>query len=147
MRDARAPSNSSGIDLFFEKRTFLIGQQEPLLPSSPGRMLRSTLYSTSIVIEKTTGEIADPLNPLKTEATTVLEAAMDILLADASDEAIELTSGTCTRLPDIGDTTREANRKVRELNPQSGQLLGRVVVSLSWTADYSGSIAESGLGG
>jgi len=70
---------------------------------------------------------------------------MDALLADDSDEAVELANEARARIPDVDETARGVDGKVRELDPQSAQLLGRVVDSLSRTADYGGNIAESAL--
>jgi len=103
------------------------------------------IASLSQEIGEITGETADLLDQLETEAIAVPETAMDALLADDNDEAVELANEARSRIPEVDETAREVDGKVRELDPQSAQLLGRVVDSLSRTADYGGNIAESAL--
>jgi phosphate uptake regulator len=103
------------------------------------------IASLSKEIGEITGETADLLQELESEATAVPELAMDALLADDSDEAVDTANEARGRIPHIDETAREVDSKVRELDPQSAQILGRVVDSLSRTADYGGNIAESAL--
>ncbi|MFB6223303.1 MAG: PhoU domain-containing protein [Haloarcula sp.] len=103
------------------------------------------IASLSEEVGEVTGETANLLDQLSDEATDVSEMAMDALLADDSDEAVELANQARSQIPDVDATAREVDGKVRELDPQSAQLLGRVVDSLSRTADYGGNIAESAL--
>ncbi|WP_336337178.1 PhoU domain-containing protein [Haloarcula brevis] len=118
--------------------------------SSARQLERIADHATKIAglsqeIGEITGETADLLDQLEAEATAVPETAMDALVADDSDEAVELANAARSRIPDVDETAREVDGKVRELDPQSAQLLGRVVDSLSRTADYGGNIAESAL--
>ena len=118
--------------------------------SSARQLERIADHATKIAglsqeIGEITGETADLLDQLEGEATAVPETAMDALVADDSDEAVELANAARSRIPEVDETAREVDGKVRELDPQSAQLLGRVVDSLSRTADYGGNIAESAL--
>jgi len=99
----------------------------------------------SLEIGEITGETADLLYQLQAEATTVPETAMDALLTEDPDEAVALATEARERIRDIDETTRQVDEQVREADPQSAQVLGLVVDSLSRTADYGGNIAESAL--
>ncbi|WP_284007964.1 PhoU domain-containing protein [Haloarcula pelagica] len=118
--------------------------------SSARQLERIADHATKIAglsreIGEVTGETADLLRELEAEATKVSETAMDALLTDDGDEAVELANDARARIPDVDETAREVDSQVRELDPQSAQILGRVVDSLSRTADYGGNIAESAL--
>ena len=103
------------------------------------------IASLSLEIGEITGETADLLRQLETEATVVPEMAMDALLADEADDPVDQANDARGRIPSVDETARDVDSKVRELDPQSAQILGRVVDSLSRTADYGGNIAESAL--
>ncbi|WP_424000756.1 PhoU domain-containing protein [Haloarcula salina] len=103
------------------------------------------IASLSLEIGEITGETADLLHRLESEALAVPETAMDALLAEESDEAVELANDARARIPAVDDTAREVDGEIREFDPQSAQVLGLVVDSLSRTADYGGNIAESAL--
>ena len=118
--------------------------------SSARQLERIADHATKIAvlsreIGEITGETADLLYELRDEATRVPDTAMDALLTDDSDEAVELASQARAEIRDVDETTREVDKKVREADPQSAQVLGLVVDSLSRTADYGGNIAESAL--
>jgi hypothetical protein len=70
---------------------------------------------------------------------------MDALLAEDTGEAVDLANEARSRIPAVDDTAREVDGQIREFDPQSAQVLGLVVDSLSRTADYGGNIAESAL--
>ena len=103
------------------------------------------IASLSLEIGEITGETADLLQELESEATVVPEMAMDALLADEDENPVEQANEARGMIPAVDETAREVDSKVRELDPQSAQILGRVVDSLSRTADYGGNIAESAL--
>jgi len=99
----------------------------------------------SLEIGEITGETAELLRTLEEEATMVSQTGMDALLADDSEDAVDLANQARGEIPGVDETAREVDSEVRELDPESAQLLGRVVDSLSRTADYGGNIAESAL--
>jgi len=118
--------------------------------SSARQLERIADHATKIAVLSTeigeiTGETADLLYELREEATRVPETAMDALLTDDSDEAVDLASKARAQIREVDDTTRQVDKQVREADPQSAQVLGLVVDSLSRTADYGGNIAESAL--
>jgi phosphate uptake regulator len=92
-----------------------------------------------------TGETADLLEALQAEAVEVPETAMDALLADDAEEGVRLANAARAQIQVVDDRAREVDKRVREHDPQSAQVLGLVVDSLSRTADYGGNIAESAL--
>ncbi|WP_434531235.1 PhoU domain-containing protein [Haloarcula sp. NS06] len=103
------------------------------------------IASLSQEIGEITGETADLLDQLEAEAIAVPETAMDALLAEDSDEAVELANAARSQIPDVDETARGVDGQIREFDPQSAQVLGLIVDSLSRTADYGGNIAESAL--
>jgi len=103
------------------------------------------IASLSLEIGEITGETAELLRELEDEATEIPELAMDALLTDDSEGATEQANEARGRIPGVDETARDVDTKVRELDPESAQILGRVVDSLSRTADYGGNIAESAL--
>ncbi|GGN97172.1 MULTISPECIES: phosphate uptake regulator PhoU [Haloarcula] len=118
--------------------------------SSARQLERIADHATKIAglsqeIGEITGETAELLRQLEQEATSVSETAMDALLAESSDDAVELANEARSQIPSVDETAREVDTDVREQDPQSAQILGRVVDSLSRTADYGGNIAESAL--
>ncbi len=88
---------------------------------------------------------SDPLQRLADEAKLVPETAMDALLAEDSDTAVDLAREARAAIRDVEATVREVDAEIHELDPQTAQVLGLVVDSLSRTADYGGNIAESAL--
>ncbi|WP_089815085.1 phosphate signaling complex PhoU family protein [Halomicrobium zhouii] len=103
------------------------------------------IANLALELDEITGETASLLRELREEAVYVPETAMDALLAEDSDEAVELANEARRSIRDLDDTAREVDKEVRESDPQSAQVLGLVVDSLSRTADYGGNIAESAL--
>ncbi|WP_123533535.1 phosphate uptake regulator PhoU [Halosimplex salinum] len=90
--------------------------------------------------------VATALSELQAAAVTVPETAMDALLEDDPEEAVELATEARADLPAIDDRARDVDVVIRNLDdPELAQSLGLVVDSLSRTADYGGNIAESAL--
>jgi phosphate uptake regulator len=90
-------------------------------------------------------ESAASLRQLHDASTTVIETAMDALLADDSEEATRLGNEARAAVEDVDPLVREVDEHIRELDPQQAQVLGLVVDSLSRSADYGGNIAETAL--
>ncbi len=95
--------------------------------------------------EAITGETGALLREMQQVAVEVPETAMDALLTEDADEAVERANQARRKIPAVDEKAREVDRQVRESDPQSAQVLGLVVDSLSRTADYGGNIAESAL--
>ncbi len=120
------------------------------LQSSARQLERVADHATKIAeLALEVGEIpepaANPLRELRTEAARVPDTAMDALLADDSDEAVELASEARGHVDVIESHVREVDKEIHEFDPQLAQVLGLVVDSLSRTADYGTNIAESAL--
>ncbi len=91
-------------------------------------------------------DVADELlDKLLVEANEVAETSMDALLADDSDEAVELATDAREQIQAVDDLVREVDKEIHQFEPQTAQVLGLVVDSLSRTADYGGNIAEAAL--
>ncbi|WP_229110028.1 phosphate uptake regulator PhoU [Halapricum desulfuricans] len=93
-----------------------------------------------------TDEEADALLGLKEGAIEVPKLAMDAVFEDDPDEATRMANEARAMVREVDDRSREVDNLIREQDdPQSAQLLGLVVDSLSRTADYGSNIAESAL--
>ncbi|WP_436927012.1 PhoU domain-containing protein [Halosimplex amylolyticum] len=104
------------------------------------------IATISLEIGPVNDSVASTLSELQDAAVTVPETAMDALLEDDSDRAVELATEARADLPDIDDRARNVDDVIRDLaDPELAQSLGLVVDSLSRTADYGGNIAESAL--
>ncbi|WP_226010432.1 phosphate signaling complex PhoU family protein [Halomicrobium salinisoli] len=103
------------------------------------------IANLALEVEEISEETADLLRALQEEAIKVPETAMDALMADDSDEAVELANEARGHIRTVDEKVRQVDRHVRETDPQSAQVLGLVADSLSRTADYGGNIAESAL--
>ena len=90
-------------------------------------------------------DAAEAIEALHTEATEIIEMAMDALLEDDSDRATRLANDARQRVTEIDELARQVDNRIRELEPQQAQLLGLIVDSLSRSADYGGNIAETAL--
>jgi len=99
----------------------------------------------ALEIDEVPAEAADPLQELLAEAIEVPETAMDALLTDDHDEAVELATRARARIDEVGVRARDVDKRLREFTPQAAQALGLVVDSLSRTADYGSNIAENAL--
>jgi phosphate uptake regulator len=118
--------------------------------SSARQLERIADHATKIAtLALEVGEIpdsaAESLNRLRAEATTVTETAMDALLTDDSDEAVELATDARARIATVDEVVREVDTEIHDFDPQLAQVLGLVIDSLSRTADYGTNIAESAL--
>ena len=90
-------------------------------------------------------DAAEAIAELHTEATAIVEMAMDALLEDDSERATRLANDARERITTIDGIARRVDDRIRELEPQQAQLLGLIIDSLSRSADYGGNIAETAL--
>ena len=90
-------------------------------------------------------EALDAIDELHAEVVTVIDGGMDALFTDDSDEATRLANDVRERVRDVDTTARGIDELLRELDPARAQLVGRIVDSVSRTADYGGNIAETAL--
>ena len=90
-------------------------------------------------------EVVAALQDLHTEASTVIDDAMDALLEEDSDDATKLANDARGAILDIDEHTRRVDELLHDLEPHDAQSLGLVVDSLSRSADYGGNIAETAL--
>jgi len=89
--------------------------------------------------------VATALDALHEDADDIVNTAMDALLMDETEEAVELGNDARERVREIDEHTRTVDGRIRDLDAQQAQLLGLVVDSLSRSADYGGNIAETAL--
>ena len=118
--------------------------------SSARQLERIADHATKIAdlaleVDAVPASAAEPLRALLEEASTVPETAMDALLAEDSEEAVEAANEARGRIRTVDERAREVDKEIREFDPQLAQVLGLIVDSLSRTADYGGNIAESAL--
>jgi phosphate uptake regulator len=99
----------------------------------------------SLEIDEVPAAAAEPIEDLQERASEVPETAMDALLEEDPDRAVELAYEARSRIRDVDDEVRAVDNEIREFDPQLAQVLGLVTDSLSRTADYGGNIAESAL--
>jgi phosphate uptake regulator len=99
----------------------------------------------SLEIDEVPAAAAEPIEDLQERASEVPETAMDALLEEDPDRAVELAYEARSRIRDVDDEVRAVDKEIREFDPQLAQVLGLVTDSLSRTADYGGNIAESAL--
>ncbi len=90
-------------------------------------------------------DAAEAIAELHTEATAIVEMAMDALLEDDTERATRLANDARERITTIDSIARRVDDRIRELEPQQAQLLGLIIDSLSRSADYGGNIAETAL--
>jgi phosphate uptake regulator len=88
---------------------------------------------------------AGPLRELLDEAIAIPETAMDALLAEDNDEAVDLATSARGAIEGVDGKARAVDKEIRQFDPSTAQSLGLVVDSLSRTADYGGNIAENAL--
>jgi len=89
--------------------------------------------------------VAEPLRELHQEASTVPDTAMDALLTDDPDGAVELANEARGSMETVEKRVRNVDDEIHEFEPQLAHVLGLVTDSLSRTADYGTNIAESAL--
>jgi phosphate uptake regulator len=99
----------------------------------------------ALEIEEIPESATESLTRLQVQASEVPETAMDALLEDDSDQAVEMANEARRQIVGVDETVRDVDDQIRDLDPQRAQVLGLVVDSLSRTADYGGNIAESAL--
>jgi phosphate uptake regulator len=90
-------------------------------------------------------DAAGPLVNLLEEARKVPEMAMDALLEDDGEDAVEMANEARAHIQVVDEKVRKVDKDLHNFDPQIAQNLGLVVDSLSRTADYGGNIAESAL--
>ncbi|WP_226007996.1 phosphate uptake regulator PhoU [Natrinema salinisoli] len=103
------------------------------------------ISNLALKLEEIPDDVADALNGLHDEASSIFEQSMDALLADDTDEANQLGHDALAAVVDIDESTRRIDDMLRNLEPVQAQLLGLIVDSLSRSADYGGNIAETAL--
>ena len=103
------------------------------------------IASLSLEVDSLPERAAEPLRKLQAEAAEVPETAMDALLTEESDEAVELANEARAHVDAIDEFVRAVDAEIYEFDPQLAQVLGLVTDSLSRTADYGTNIAESAL--
>ena len=118
--------------------------------SSARQLERIADHATKIAdLSLEVGEIpentVEPLRKLQREAAWVPETAMNALLTDDSEEAVDLANEARRHVLVIDEIVREIDKEIYEFDPQLVQVLGLVIDSLSRTADYGTNIAESAL--
>ncbi|EMA51875.1 phosphate uptake regulator PhoU [Halococcus thailandensis] len=90
-------------------------------------------------------DAGEALGTLHSDAAAVVETAMDALLSEDSDEAVELANEAMAGIETVDERAREVDDLLRTLDPQRVKRLGLVADSLSRSADYGGNIAETAL--
>jgi phosphate uptake regulator len=118
--------------------------------SSARQLERIADHATKIAeltleLEEIPDSAVEPLRDLHEEAVTVPDTAMDALLADDSETAVELASEARQHIDIVDEMVRTVDQEIHEYDPQVAQILGLVIDSLSRTADYGTNIAESAL--
>ena len=118
--------------------------------SSARQLERIADHATKIAdlaleVDEIPDHAAEPLRDLLEEAREVPDTAMDALLADDSEDATRLANEARSHIQEVDSRVRTVDKEIREFDPQTAQVLGLVVDSLSRTADYGGNIAESAL--
>jgi phosphate uptake regulator len=103
------------------------------------------ISNLALKLDEIPADVADALEALHADASTVLEKAMDALFADDTDEANRLGHDALEAVLEIDEHTRRIDDTLRELEPAQAQSLGLIVDSLSRSADYGGNIAETAL--
>ncbi len=120
------------------------------LQSTARQFERIADHATKIAeLARETGEIpaetVASLRELREAAAQVPETAMDGVLADDPDRAVELAAEARAQIGTVTERTRALDAEIHDYDPQLAQTLGLVADSLSRTADYGGNIAESAL--
>ncbi len=90
-------------------------------------------------------DVVDAVSELHGDAVEVIDAAMDALFDEDSDEATGRANDARTGVRAIDERVRAIDELLRDLDPARAQLLGLVVDSVLRSADYGGNIAETAL--
>jgi phosphate uptake regulator len=96
-------------------------------------------------VETVPDDAAAALDSLHAEAASIIETAMDALLAEDSDEAVRLANVAMGHIEEVDEHSRKVDGQLYDLDPKRAQRLGLVVDSLSRSADYGGNIAETAM--
>jgi phosphate uptake regulator len=120
------------------------------LQSSARQLERIADHATKIAelsleVDEIPGTATDPLRELHEEAAQIPETAMEALLTDDGDEAVERATEARLNIETVEALTRRVDAEIHEFDPQLAQVLGLVIDSLSRTGDYGANIAESAL--
>ncbi len=99
----------------------------------------------SLEIDEVPEPAVAPLERLQADARDIPERAMDALLEEDPDQAVEMANEARNQIRAVDDEVRSVDDVIREFDPQLAQVLGLVTDSLSRTADYGGNIAETAL--
>ncbi|HET7325643.1 MAG TPA: PhoU domain-containing protein [Halococcus sp.] len=118
--------------------------------SSARQLERIADHATKIAdlageVEDVPEDAADAIAALHTEAASVIETAMDALLTEDSDEAVQLANEAMAHIDEVDEHARAVDGLLYDLDPKRAQRLGLVVDSLSRSADYGGNIAETAM--
>jgi len=90
-------------------------------------------------------DVDEAISELFDDAAAIVDAGMDALFLDDSDEATALANEARASVQEIDAHAREIDELLRDLDPTRAQLLGLIVDSVSRSADYGGNIAETAL--
>ena len=118
---------------------------------SSGRQLEriadhaTKIAELSLEVDAIPKTAADPLQELHDEAAWIPETAMDALLTDDGDEAVERATEARLNIEAVEELTRRVDAEIHEFDSQLAQVLGLVIDSLSRTGAYGANIAETAL--
>jgi len=120
------------------------------LQSSARQLERIADHATKIAelsleVDEIPEAAADPLWELHEKAAGIPETAVEALLTDDDDEAVERATQARQHIDAVESLARRVDTDIYEFDPQLAQVLGLVVDSLSRTGDYGANIAESAL--
>jgi phosphate uptake regulator len=90
-------------------------------------------------------DVVEALSALLSDATDIIDTAMEALFTEDADEATSLANQARADVRDIDERTRAVDDLLHDLEARQAQHLGLVVDSLSRSADYGGNIAETAL--
>jgi phosphate uptake regulator len=96
-------------------------------------------------LEEVPENVSAAIRELHEDAAAVIDAAMDALFEDDSDEATAMANRARRSTRSLDEHTRRIDELLRDLEPQEAQSLGLVVDSLSRSADYGENVAETAL--
>jgi len=89
------------------------------------------ISNIALKLEEIPEPVAEALEELHTDASTVLEKSMDALFADETGEANRLGHDAREAVLEIDEHTRQIDDMLRDLDPVQAQSLGLIVDSLS----------------
>jgi phosphate uptake regulator len=90
-------------------------------------------------------EVVEALSELRSDASDIIDTAMEALFTDDPEDATRLANQARADVRDIDEHTRAIDDLLHDLEARQAQHLGLVVDSLSRSADYGGNIAETAL--